>query len=376
MKPDRLSVEFDGAEVPEIYDDLLSLVVELDEELAGMCRISLAMLLGSDGRWAYLDDKRFAPWRRIAVTAGVEGGMRPLLSGYVTHVRPQFGPGAGQCRLEIWAMDAGVLLDRVDRLKAWPNMKDSDIASEVFQAHGLTPRVTDTQVVHDERVSTVIQRETDAQLLRRLALRNGFECFVDGDTGVFRPPAADDRPQPVLAVHFGEETNVDRFRLEVDVLTPTTVAMTQLDHMSGEVLQARAEAATSRIRELGADPSAALAPPGEPPVTHLARAVTTGAAEMAVLCQGLADREEWFVTGEGEVAANTYGFVLTPRSTVLVKGIGETHSGVYYVTHVTHHFSPGGYVQRFRVKRNALRPTGDEDFTGGGPLAGLIGGLA
>lgn len=374
MKHDYLSVEFDGTEVPELYDDLLSLEVELDDELAGMCRISIALLPGSDGSWPYLDDKRFAVWGRMSVTAGLEGDARRLLTGYITHARPDFGPGTGQGRLEIWAMDASVLLDRTDRLKAWPNKKDSDIAAEVFQEHGLTPRVTDTEIVHDERVSTVIQRETDAQLLRRLALRNGFECFVDGDTGYFRPPAVDARPQPVLAVQFGEETNVDWFRLEVNALAPATVAMTQMDHVSGEVLRARANAGTGRQPALGADHVTALPSPGDPAVVHLARTVTTGVAEMSALCQGLADRREWFVTGEGEVAANTYGFVLTPRGTVLIKGVGETHSGVYYITHVTHRFTAAGYTQRFRAKRNALRPKGDEDFAGAGPLD-EIGGL-
>lgn len=79
----------------------------------------------------------------------------------------------------------------------------------------------------------------------------------------------------------------------------------------------------------------------------------------------------------GEVAANQYGSILTPRGTVTIKGIGETHSGVYYVSHVTHTFSAAGYTQTFRVKRNALMPTGDEDFSAGtdGPLASLTGGL-
>ena len=99
-------------------------------------------------------------------------------------------------------------------------------------------------------------------------------------------------------------------------------------------------------------------------LVQIGRTVTTGAPEMTALCQGLRDRGEWFVTGEGEVAANQYGTILTPRGTVTIKGIGETHSGLYYVTHVTHTFTAAGYTQTFRVKRNALMPTGDEDFAG------------
>ena len=85
---------------------------------------------------------------------------------------------------------------------------------------------------------------------------------------------------------------------------------------------------------------------------------------MTALSQALFHRAEWFVTGRGEVAGNYYGHVLMPRRTVTISGVGETYSGLYYVTHVTHAFTEDeGYTQRFRVKRNALRPTGREDFS-------------
>ena len=82
----------------------------------------------------------------------------------------------------------------------------------------------------------------------------------------------------------------------------------------------------------------------------------TGLPEMAALCQALFHEGEWFVTAEGEIAANQYGHVLKPSGTVTLKGVGKTYSGVYYVTHVTHSFSPSGYTQFFRAKRNALMP--------------------
>src|SRR6185312_6470033 len=183
MKHDRLQIEIDGSEVDELYRDLLSLEVELDDELAAMFRITVTLLPGPDGSWPYLDDERFSLWRRVIVTAGLEDDTTQLIAGYITHLRPEFGVGLQRCRLEIWGMDASVLMDRVDRLKEWPNKKDSDIAAEIFESYGLTSSVTGTEVIHDEDISTIIQRETDMQLLRRLAARNGFECFVDGDTG-------------------------------------------------------------------------------------------------------------------------------------------------------------------------------------------------
>jgi hypothetical protein len=91
---------------------------------------------------------------------------------------------------------------------------------------------------------------------------------------------------------------------------------------------------------------------------------TTGKTEMDTLCQELYHQAEWFISAEGEIDGNHYAHVLKPHGTVTIKGIGEAYSGVYYVTHVTHTFRTKGYTQFFRAKRNALRPTGAEDFAG------------
>jgi phage protein D len=263
-------------------------------------------------------------------------------------------------------------MEREDKLKDWPNKKDSDIASELFEQYGLSPTVDDTEVVHDEAISTIMQRETDWQLLKRLARRNGFECFVEGTTGFFRRPPVDATPQALLAVQFGEETNVNRFALEVNALTPADVSMFQVDRTNKELLDTTAD--SSDQKTLGALGAADLVAPGMAAgLVVVGQTVTTGLGEMVGLCRGLFHEREWFVTGEGEIAGNAAGVVLKPRGTVTIKGIGETFSGVYFVSHVTHSFSREGYVQTFEVKRNALLPTGSENFAGG--AGGLLGGL-
>jgi phage protein D len=73
-------------------------------------------------------------------------------------------------------------------LLAWPQARDSTIATTIFESHSFVPSVVETPVEHDKKVSTIMQRETDMQFLKRLALRNGYECYVDGNTGYFVPP--------------------------------------------------------------------------------------------------------------------------------------------------------------------------------------------
>ncbi len=363
MEHGQLAILIEEKEADDLYPDLLGLEVELDACLASMLRMHLAIRRQDDGLWSHVDDERLQVWKKVQITAGFESGTEELITGYVTHLRPLFELDPALCSLEVWAMDESVLMDREEKLKAWPGKTDSEIAKEIFELYGFgVSDVADSQVVHDEEVSTVIQRETDMQFLKRLALRNGFDCYVDNGKAFFQPPQVDAEPQPVLAVNFGDETNVDRFRVEVNALVPSQVAMSQIERQGKEVLDETAESGQQPLGKIGAGalPAAGIAP-GR---IHVARSSTTGSPEMAALCQGLFQRAEWFVSAEGEIAASRYGHVLRPRLPVTLKGVSETYSGVYLVRHVTHSFHPGGYNQLFKAQRNALMPTGSEQFSG------------
>jgi phage protein D len=378
MECERFILKTEDGEVDVPKTDLINLEVELDNELASMFRLRLAIRQQRNGTWTYLDEPSFRIWKPLTISAGFDTGVEALMSGYITHVKPAFDPDPAQCTLEIWGMDGSVRMDREEKLVAWPNAKDSTIAWEIFRLYGFASvpadpqRIEDTLIIHNEAVSTILQRETDIQFLKRLALRNGFECYVEGTTGYFRKPQVGANPQPVLAVHFGEETNVNRLSIEVNALTPANVTMFQVDLTSKGMPEAAATngqqpvdqtshgvlevaVTTSQQPALGATrsfPSPDIAP-GQ---MHISMNVTTGYPEMDALCQALFHEAEWFVTAEGEIAGNQYGHVLKPRGTVTIKGVGETYSGLYYVTHVTHTFTSSGYTQFFRAKRNALMP--------------------
>lgn len=364
MCHENAKFKINGDEIVGLYTDMTKLEVELDDEMAGMFRLTIALEKQDDGAWSYLDDERFQVWQPVSIYAGFENWEDELFSGYITRIRPGFNPDPSQVTLEIWGMDNSILMNQDDKLKAWPSKKDSDIAAEIFDHYGFAQEVDNTEIVHDEEISTIFQRESDIQFLKRLARRNGFECFVDGSTGYFRPPQLDADPQPVLAIHFGVETNVSNFSIEVNTLTPSNVKMSQMDLFNKEVFNVTSE--SSEQTALGDTDATALLPAGQSPAqTVVYGNVATGIPEMTALCKGLRQQGEWFVTGEGEINGNKYGHVLKPRGTVTIKGVGETYSGIYYVSHVRHSFNRTGYTQYFKVRRNALQPTGSEDFSNG-----------
>lgn len=365
MPDETLILKLDDEVDSELNANLIGLDVDLDDEMASMARLRIRMNPGQ-GEWTYSDDDRFRPFTKFSVDAGFEE-PELLFSGYVTHVRPQFNEVDENSVLEVWAMDGSVLMDREEKIKDWPDKKDSDIATELFSAYGLAPEVDDTSVIHDQAVSTILQRETDIQFLRRLAIKNGYECYVEGDTGYFRVPQIDAEPQPLLR----KDGQILRYiSFDVNGLTPANVAIAQMDRVNKEVLEASAE--NSDQTALGAEDLSAMLPMGVNPAQIFVRqSVATGQSEMSALCQGLYHRGEWFVFGEGLVAAKQYAHVLKPRLPVTITAVGELYSGIYMVSHVTHSFTLDNYVQYFRVRRNGLGLTGDEDFSGSDGLSFL-----
>jgi phage protein D len=370
MLTETISIEIEGKEITDLYPFLNTVEVELDDELPAMFRLRFPLLLQPDGSWTALDDERLRVWNKVVIDGGLEQGLERLITGHITHVKPAFDPDPTRCILDVWGLDRSVLLDREDKLVAWPNKKDSDIASDIFNAYGFGFDIQDTEVVHDEAVSTVIQRETDWQFLNRLAMRNGFECYIEDSFGYFGERKRRRAPQALLAVQFGEETNVQKLALEVNALTPANVEMFQLERESKLVVTATVESSDQpKLGAVGAVPGKGI----EQGLVVLGQTAATGVNEMSGISRALFDKQQWFVTGHGELSGNVLGSVLRPRRPVTIKGIGETFSGVYLVSHVTHAFSNDGYIQRFEVKRNGLMPTGSEAWGGG--AGGLLGGL-
>jgi Phage tail baseplate hub (GPD) len=356
-------------EALDMFADLLELEVEEDHRLASVFRIKLSMQCGDDGLWAYLDDERAKLWNKVVVSVALDDEEQDLIEGYITQLRPHHEADESHSYLEILGMDATCLMSLEEKIKDWPGKSDGDIAREIFQSYGLLSEVDETGVVRDVAQMTIIQRETDIQFLRRLARRNGFECFAKGGVGYFRRPVLTDPPLPVLAAHFGDETNLISFDARADSLRPVKATMHRLDPVAKEQQEATVELPGQQ--QLGLEGALSLSPPGGvTPRIYVRQAVASSLVEMQNLSLALVDESAWFVEARGELDSSLYGAVLEARKLVPVKGVGEAFSGVYYLTNVRHLFSEDRYTQQFAARRNALAPAGPQDFAGDDSLLG------
>jgi phage protein D len=352
----------DGPTQQDVGSTLLELEVQEDHDLAGVFRMKLAIVREQGGLWTLLDQDQADPWAKVEIKMNVGDVEESVIKGYITHVRIHIDATEGNSYMELAGMDASCLLSVEEIIKDWPGKSDSEIAQAIFSKYNLSSDVETTDVVHNDTFSTVIQRESDIQFLKRLARRNGFECVFVGDMGIFKSPDLDSTPLPVLAAHFGKETNLTSFDANLSALRPTAVEMHQIDVLAKQQQDITVE--ESAQKELGSDgPPTPPLPEGKKPRMFVRHSVATGLPEMQKLANALADEAAWFIEARGEVDSITYGSVLHARKRVPIKGVGEMFSGIYYLTSVKHVYHVDRYLQYFTARRNATKPNPD-DFGG------------
>ncbi len=377
--PERFYQVFfdDEPAADDFYPRVIELEVEDNADQADAFRLKLGIRLGDDGEWSDVDADQFALFAKLRVEAGFKDGATEILTeGYITDVRLHFEDPARQPYLEVHGLDASVLMSLEEKIVAWPNLSDSDIATQILASYGFTPDVTSTDPVHQENDVTVIQRGSDLEFLRRLARKNGFEAGVEKDaatglvTGYFRQAALDGSPQKALAVGFGDASSLTSFDVKVDGVKPLAVESDQIDVKakaanSGTGTQLQLTAIGDRDLDalVGSTIDSLISPKEAAGKLWLYTVPTSDATELTTLAQAVRDEAGWLVTARGEINSDAYGAVLRANRLALVKGAGASYSGKYYVTRVVHHIgSDGRYQQTFEARRNAVGVDGSEDF--------------
>jgi phage protein D len=362
-----------------VYRHIKQLEVEDSETNADSFVIRLSAMRQRSGLWSFPAKDKFQLFSKVRVSASFPGGnTEHLIEGYITHIDFHIDKDETKSYVDISGIDSTLLMNLQEKLVAWEDKSDSEIAKEIFDKYGFDSDIEDTSTTTPQSESsfTIIQRETDIEFLKRLAARNGFDCFIKKDydknktIGYFRKRKLDLKPQKDLAVQFGPgNNNVESMDFKVDALRPLSVEIRQTDAFSEEVKEVTIE--DSKLPKIGKQnlqelvaPNIAKMASGEKlfPKIVLSRHVTSEQHIMETAARSVFDDGSWFITAKGTVNAEVYGRVLNAKSMVLIKGADEDFSGRYYVTKVVHKFKPESYVQEFEAKKNAIGLEGSENF--------------
>jgi phage protein D len=348
-----------------LLEAIQQIEVEEHATLASMLRLRLAIDVNQGGdAWNLVDDGIFERLTNLSLLITVGSGSPNLLMNtYVIDSRLNFHSTPGKSTLEVVAMDGTILMSLENKQRAWPNMADSDIATQIFGEYNFTPDVESTQPSRQENDITTIQHGSDIQFLRHLAERNGFECYLETDpvtrltTGHFHPPQLDETPQGTLSVNMGPATNLESLAVQVDWIQPAEAEAE--DIQIGSLSTQEASINSASLTELG---RTSLLGSSQAHHEILSQMGLSDTNELQSYVQAAVDRSAWAIRAQGSLDSLAYAGVLRARRPVLVRGVGTWFSGAYYVESVQHLIQGDSYSQHFSLRRNALELLGNEPF--------------
>lgn len=357
-----LTIDGDPADA-ELLDAVQEVEVDMTVDAASSFRLRIGITQDENGGWPLLDEDPFPPLAAVGIRIQVGSSLpEAVLNGYVAAQNVVYADEPGASTLEVSGMDATLLMNLEEKVRQWPAMSDSAIAAAIWAEYEVTPMGGTTSPVLSDPEGTTIQRGTDIRFLRRLAQRNGFECYVQPegltglDIGYFQAPALEGSPQAVLTVATGEETNVSGFTVRYEMTRPTSAKVLSLDARTKQ--QQSAEVSSAAARALGR--TATLGRLSPTPLVQAAETALVASADLRTLAQAIVDRSSFVVVAEGEVGAGTG--ILRPGGLVNIRGAGELYDGSYYLTRVRHRLTRTIYTQRIQAWRNAVEATGAEVY--------------
>ena len=282
-----------------------------------------------------------------------------VFDGYATAVEHRYAEARlPDSELLVTGTDASYLLHVETVTRRWQDLSDAEIARQLFQRYGFDHEVEETP----RRVATtsaLLQRATDAEFLRLLARRNGFEAFVapsevpvsagphpgTGVVGHFRSAPVGARSLPAAWLFPPEAPGLVDLTARYDAHQPATVRSWHIDGRRRRVLgvevddpgypragtMSRGAVLTARLETiLGAGATTV----GPIDVRHTD--VPYDAEELERLARAELRAADWFATAEATVAATRYPAIVRAGRTMPVSGAGPIFSGDWYVRAVTH----------------------------------------
>jgi phage protein D len=224
-------------------------------------------------------------------------------------------------------------------------MKDSAIAAQVAREAGLRAQVKDTKVTLEFVVQS---NQSDWEFLRQRAGRLGWEVYVRDKVLYFQPPGHAAKASARLAL--GDDVSEFTPRLS-SLGQEGEVAVRSWDVKTKQAIVGAARVGQEAAMGRASGPKAANRAFGKAS-TGIVDQPVRGKAEADQIALGrLNELALAYVRGSVACAGRPQ---LQAGMVVDIDGAGQSFSGPYYVTSVTHRLSQDeGYRTSFTVERNA-----------------------
>ena len=342
----KVAPEGGGNDRVDLSDKVLSFSYEDSEKKADKLVLSV-------DNW---DLKNFDDpvWRKgnlLEVAWGYPGDMTPTRQVVIQKV-------TGFQTLSIEGHAKSVLMNKLARCRTFDNVRRSDVVKKVAQENGYGPDLQDVEDTEHVLPLVTQARMTDAQLLRRLADREGFEFYVDFDGLHFHQRRFGQRPIRVLrwftAPEVGEVISIN---IENDVTAkPGAVNVRGRDPLKKKDIDERGSNEKTQRESLApvieiVDPETGSTRLERRNIAEDIRSTAEHSSDTAKREADARYRRAQHLTVE--LSATVLGDpTLLAKTVVEFQGISQRLSGKYYVKEAKHKIDGSGYTVEVKCLRD------------------------
>ena len=308
------------------------------------------------------DDPVWKKGTLLEVSWGYPGDMAPARRVVIQKV-------TGAQVLNVEGHATSVLMNKIARCTTFEHVRRSDVVRQIAQANGYGPtRQNIEDTIHVLPVITQA-RMTDAQLVRRLADREGFEFYVDFDGFHFHKRRLGQRPTHVLRWFTPPEVGeILSFNIDNDVTAkPGAVSVRGRDPLQKKDIHERGSNAKTQRDSLApvieiVDPETGTTRLERRNISEDVRPTSEPSSTTAKREADARYRQTQHLTVE--LSASVIGDPgLLAKTVIELQGISQRLSGKYYVKEAKHKIDAG-----YTVELKCLRDGHGE--LGGAPSKG------
>ncbi len=305
-------------------------------------------------------------FNRVILIVTVGAKAQVLMDGIITN--QQFSPSLrpGDSTFTITGEDISIMMDLEEKSESYIAQDEATIARVIiakYAKYGLKPNVINPPLkdrpTRNNWIPLKPPNKTDFKYLQMIGERYGFVFYVTPgpvaltNTAYWGPPKQDSRPQNPLTVNMGSFSNVESINLQNNGLSAIEVEGKVQDRKTNKIQ--KVSKSRSERRRLASKPALSSQSARR---SKQFRHTGANTAEANAYAQGLVDSSvDDVVTITGTIDIVRYGTPLVLRRLVILRGVGNTYDGLYYVKNVTHKLRQGSYKQDFTLTREGLGST-------------------
>jgi phage protein D len=310
----------------------------------------------------YSDETLFDPGSEVELWMGYYGAerLRLMLRGEITSLRPSF-PAAGQPTLTISGLNLLHRLRKEQVSRAYIELKDSEIATQIARGLGVTIQTDPTAINGEERYQYLFQdNQYDIIFLMERARRIGYDLFVI--------EGGQDGQASQSTLYFGPSVDVRRitYRLTYGAslieFQPTLTTANQVgevtvrgwDPVRKEKIEQTAKRNEIKTKGVGSRGGQASIEQSfnQRKEVIATRPISSKQEAKTLAIETLERIAKDMVTGSGSVV----GLPDLRAGRILeIDGLGTRFSGRYFVTATTHTIGDSGYTTQFECRREELQ---------------------